>query len=96
MPRRKPFAVDAETVLYHLELLRRVCMKAESYQVALRALELQGRQIGMWREPAEAREKTLEEMILEAGGHGAESAAKTEPRPADMLALPEAPPRAKE
>jgi len=58
--------VDEAKIMHYLEIFRAAAMEAGAFAPALRAIELMGRHIGMWRGESN-RQVSLADLIAEAG-----------------------------
>jgi hypothetical protein len=64
-PAKNPLVTEAK-VVRDLETLRAAAMEAEAFAPALRAIELLGRHIGMWKNEI-GQQPSLADLIAEAG-----------------------------
>ena len=72
---RRPVPTDEARVVRDLEAIRDGAMQDRTWAPALRAVELLGKNIGMWKGDGLPR-TSLADMINDAAGSGAKAAAK--------------------
>jgi phage terminase small subunit len=57
--------LSVEKIISQIEDVRKECMANQDYRAALKALEMLGRHIGMWREQIDVNVKSAHMLIVE-------------------------------